>query len=363
MLSPLNRKDTTIHITLWITYYILLIWLYTEMFDLRTALIMGSLLMVIQCSLFYLNSNVLMPKLLEKKRTWAYFMAVITISVLAILISMICENLVMPKPLGPPPNMLPSERPGIPEGGPIFVRSRINFEYRRAIYQGFFIVITFFISTIYRNNSVITKREQKMLELQNQVLMAESKLLKWQMNPHFLFNTLNNIYTLAQLRSDKTPYAIQRLSDMLRYVIYECNESFVPLQKELDYIRAYIELQLLKDSEISNVHYHFENENSKLKIAPLLLITFVENSFKHSNFQETDQGWIEIRVKTVGCELILSVRNSLTQFTQTTDDAKGIGLNNVIRRLDLLYEDRYQLKIDEATDEYKVELKLILDES
>ncbi|MDD5695261.1 MAG: histidine kinase [Bacteroidales bacterium] len=300
---------------------------------------------------------------MEKKRTRTYFMTVISISVVAILFSMICENLVMPKLPGPPPNMFPSKRPVIPDGNSIFMSHRINFEYRRAIYQGFFIVITLFISTIYRNNSVVTKREQKMLELQNQVLTAESKLLKWQINPHFLFNTLNNIYTLAQLRSDKTSYAIQRLSEMLRYVIYECNESFVPLRKELDYIRAYIELQLLKDSEIKNVNYRFECENTKLKIAPLLLITFVENSFKHSNFQETGTGWIDILVRTNGNELMLSVRNSLTPFPKTKDDAKGIGLNNVIRRLDLLYEDRYQLKIDETEDEYKVELKLILDEN
>jgi len=242
-------------------------------------------------------------------------------------------------------------------------RLRMDMVYKRTIHHAFFIVITFFISSIYRNNAVGYTQEQKMLELHNQILKAESNLLKWQINPHFLFNTLNNIYSLSQLKSEKASDAIQRLSEMLRYVIYECNEPFVELGKELNYITSYFELQRLKDEEIKNIYYKFNIENPNLKIAPLLLITFVENSFKHSNYQDTEHGWIRVEAQTDGIILNYTVENSIPDVEIITESTKGIGLENVRRRLNLIYPGKHFLNTEKTKSSYKVELKLLLNDN
>jgi LytS/YehU family sensor histidine kinase len=304
-----------------------------------------------------------MPSLLEKKKTPVYFISVILLIILLVLVLMEFERYVIERDFPRPFGMERPEGPWPENDLAMLNRLRMDMVYKRTIHHAFFIVITFFISTIYRTNTVGYKQEQKMLELHNQVLKAESNMLKWQINPHFLFNTLNNIYSLSQLKSEKAPDAIQRLSDMLRYVIYECNEPFVILGKELNYIKGYFELQLLKDEEIKNVNYKFNIDNPNLKIAPLLLITFVENSFKHSNYQDTSHGWIRVEAQTNGVILDYIVENSIPEVKMITENTKGIGLENVRRRLDLIYPDRYFLNIEKTRSSYKVELKLTLDDN
>ncbi|MCX6233358.1 MAG: histidine kinase [Bacteroidetes bacterium] len=304
-----------------------------------------------------------MPHLLEKKKTWVYFISVTVLIILLVLILMEFERYVIERAFPRPFGMVGPERPPFENDLTIFNRMRMDMVYKRTIHEAFFIVITFFISTIYRTNTAGFKQEQKMLELHNQILKAESNLLKWQINPHFLFNTLNNIYSLSQFKSEKTPDAIQRLSDMLRYVIYECNEPYVKLEKELNYIKGYFELQLLKDEEIKKVNYVFNIDNPNLKIAPLLLITFVENSFKHSNYQDTLKGWIRVEAQTEGAVLHYIVENSIPEVKMITENTKGIGLENVKRRLNLIYPDRHFLIVEETSSSYKIVLKLILDDN
>lgn len=235
-----------------------------------------------------------------------------------------------------------------------------RFFSMRFMTNGFSIIMVLLISTLYRNGLVKREKEEEASALKNQMLEAESKILKWQINPHFLFNTLNNIYALSQMKSDRAPDAVHRLSEMLRYVIYDCNEEFVSLEHELNYIKGYIALQLLKDDKISNVHYEFIDVNTNLKIAPMLLISFIENSFKHSKIEDLNNGWIDINLKTIEQQLVLEVKNSIPEIVPAKDKQGGVGLENVKRRLELIYPEKYILDIKQAEKEYSIKLTLNL---
>jgi LytS/YehU family sensor histidine kinase len=207
------------------------------------------------------------------------------------------------------------------------------------------------------------KREQEANLIKNQMLEAESKMLKWQINPHFLFNTLNNIYSMSQLKSDKTPDAVHRLSEMLRYVIYDCNDDFVKLKQEVKYIQSYIDLLLLKDENLQNVKYDFSGINPELKITPMILIPFVENSFKHSKFEDAQKSWINIDLKTKGNQLNFKIENSVPEHNFTKDAVGGIGIVNVKKRLQMLYPGKHILNHFQEKNVYHVELILDLDDN
>jgi len=162
------------------------------------------------------------------------------------------------------------------------------------------------------------------------------------------------------MKSDRAPDAVHRLSEMLRYVIYDCNEEFVSLEHEINYIKSYIALQLLKDDEISNVNFEFSEINTKLKIAPMLLISFIENSFKHSKIEDLNNGWIDIKIRTKEEQLKLEIKNSIPDIEPSKDKQGGIGLDNVKRRLELIYPQKYNLNIEKTEKEYAVYLTIEL---
>ncbi len=196
--------------------------------------------------------------------------------------------------------------------------------------------------------------------LKSEKLETEMKLLKSQINPHFLFNALNNIYSLSYLKPEKTPENLLKLSEMLRYMLYECNVDKVPLSKEVAYLENFIHLKLLKDSRGMKVTANLEKNNGHLMIAPMLLIPFVENAFKHSDVEDLENGWINIVLKYEKGKLIFTVENSNPEKKSTKDDVGGIGLPNVKRQLDLLYPKKYELEIKETQNKYSVHLEIDL---
>lgn len=204
------------------------------------------------------------------------------------------------------------------------------------------------------------RQEREAIRLRNEKLETEMKFLKSQINPHFLFNTLNNIYTLTVLKSDAAPDHLLKLSNMLRYMLYECNTDQVPLQKEVEYIRNYIDLKMLKDSAGLNVATDLQEQYPNLMIAPLLFIPFVENAFKHSQVEDLEKGWIRIGLRTDGRQVFFSVENSVSEAAYTKDRVGGIGLKNVERQLELLYPGRHTLHIEQDDKVFKVELTINL---
>lgn len=205
--------------------------------------------------------------------------------------------------------------------------------------------------------------EAKKKELENEKLTAELNFLKEQINPHFLFNTLNNLYYLAYTKSDNTTEVIAKLSQMMRYMIYESNSKEVELNKEIEYMQNYVSLERLRLNNQIPIQFNVQGDPSGTKIAPLILITFLENAFKHGVSNDNKKAWVNLTIELAGKNCIYTVENSKnTKINGVTSEhgKSGIGLQNVKRRLELTYGERYDLEVKDLPDRYYVQLKLQL---
>jgi len=204
-------------------------------------------------------------------------------------------------------------------------------------------------------------REKYIQELSNARMEAELKFLKAQVHPHFLFNTLNNLYTLALRKSDRAPEVIEKLSDLLRYMSYDANHQTVLLNNEIEYLRNYISLEKIRYGKKLEIAFTLNGATKGLQVAPLILIPFVENSFKHGASGRLTECWITIHLSIEEKRLTFKVENSLPSNQEDKMGYKeGIGLKNVQRRLDLIYPDRHELKVIQSIESYLVVLRIDL---
>jgi two-component system sensor histidine kinase AlgZ len=203
--------------------------------------------------------------------------------------------------------------------------------------------------------------EARSRELENRQLTSELRFLKAQINPHFLFNTLNNLYYLAVNKSDQTPEVVAKLSGMMRYMIHESNVEKVPLSKEVAYMENYLDLEKLRLNEEVPITFEVEGDVAGARITPLILITFLENAFKHGIGNNGGDSWITVSLTVSNGTLNYRVANSLLpQSEKTVREASGLGLANVRRRLDLSYPDKYNLDVAEDDKRYRVHLQIDL---
>lgn len=201
------------------------------------------------------------------------------------------------------------------------------------------------------------KHEKIKNELLHDKNTAELAFLKSQLNPHFLFNTLNNIYVLTYKKSDKAPEAMLKLSEMMRYMLYESNEPTVLLEKEVRYLDNMIELQRMRLEGNPFIDVLFQGDFTGKQIAPLILAPFIENAFKHGEFYDADSPLI-IHFQESNGNVNFLVKNKKGKHLK--DAMGGIGTTNVRRRLEMLYPNRYNLDISDEATEYTCELNLIL---
>ncbi|MCK7533096.1 MAG: sensor histidine kinase [Marinilabiliales bacterium] len=188
---------------------------------------------------------------------------------------------------------------------------------------------------------------------------TELKLLRSQLHPHFLFNTLNNLYSLALEKSDKTPDLIIRLGDMLSYIIYDCNSDRVLLSKEIDFLNSFIELQKVRYISC-DIKLDITGDIDEQKIAPMLLHTFIDNSFKHGAAKISGDSWIKISIDINSGFIEFKVENNIPAGKAMIKETGGIGIENAKKRLQLIYRDRYDLQIHQSESTYSVFLKLQL---
>ena len=187
---------------------------------------------------------------------------------------------------------------------------------------------------------------------------TELKLLKSQIHPHFLFNTLNNIYALTLQKSDQAPEAIIKLSELLDYLIYQGKNELVPISKEIKLIDHYMELEKLRYGNRLEGSFEKSGDPNKVMIAPVLLLPFVENAFKHGISQSRNKVWLKINLEISNRSIIFHIENSKSSAHSKVGTQGGIGLENLKRRLEILYKDRYSLEIHDKEDIYSVNLKL-----
>lgn len=222
--------------------------------------------------------------------------------------------------------------------------------------------VTLAMSVKLAKNWLQSQRKQQILEKEK--LETELKFLKYQFNPHFLFNTINSIFFLIRKNPDKASISLAKFSDMLRYQLYECNDKQIPLINEITYIENFIELEKLRQNENFAITLEVNKQNmGNLSISPFILMTFVENAFKHVSKFSDDPNWISIKLDFDSNKLSFLINNSISNYVNS-DVVKygGIGLQNVRRRLDLVYAGKYTLDIKNDGNYFNVNLDLTLSE-
>ena len=205
-----------------------------------------------------------------------------------------------------------------------------------------------------------SKQQNQLLAQEN--LETELKFLKSQIHPHFLFNTLNNLYALTLKKSDKAPETVLRLSELLDFMLYDCNASKINLDKELHIVKSYIDLEELRYNDSVYIQFDITGETTKIEIAPLLILPFVENCFKHGISEQTDKSWIKISLDVNDNLLTLLAENSRSNKSQEENNGykEGIGIENVRRRLQLLYPGKHKLEIKKDNHIHSVKLELVV---
>jgi len=239
---------------------------------------------------------------------------------------------------------------------PLFYPPKILI-YTFQTYSLVAIVASFHLSKHwYRHQQSAMLLEQTAKELEKEKLAAELKLLKSQINPHFLFNTLNNLYALTLNHSDKSPEVVYKLSQLMSYMLYDSNQSEVSLEKEVEYIQNYIALEKIRYSNL-DISMNVFDELRDVRIAPLLILPFVENSFKHGASNQLSSGFIRIDISVQELTLVIKVENSKVD-PEIPRRPSGIGLQNLRKRLALIYPERHTLQILDEEDVYLVVLKI-----
>ncbi|EDP69811.1 signaling protein without kinase domain [Flavobacteriales bacterium ALC-1] len=199
--------------------------------------------------------------------------------------------------------------------------------------------------------------EAKILEAQLKLKEQELKYLKMQIHPHFLFNTLNTIYGFALKKSEQTPEMILKLSNLLDYLLYQVDKPSVVLDEEINHIKDYISLEETRFNDTLNISFKDSNCSETLSVAPMLFLPFIENSFKHGKI-EKGVLTIDISFKCNDSIIYFNIKNS---HAKSSDNKSGIGLENIKKRLELLYKNQYTLDIIESEHHFEVQLKLLLD--
>ncbi len=328
------------HVFVWVSLISLFMYLGHDdsQTDIKGLLVIFLLYPIINVGLFYLNYLVFIPQFLIKKRYTAYIAIVLATIVIFGFgkygLALVFRNYILVHEHG--------HQTGF---GSYFLGA-------------FFTSLTFvFLSTTVRFTIYWFRNERTQRELENQRLSAELSFLKSQINPHFLFNSLNSIYSLAYQRSETTPDAILKLSEIMRYMLYECNDNKVSLEKELQYLQNYIDLQKIRFGEKAFIDFKINGKVDGQQIVPLLLIAFIENAFKHGIANDPASP-IQILIELDEAHLHFFAQNK--KHNNNRDNQGGIGLINVTRRLDLLYPEKYKLHISDLAELYTIELQVSL---
>lgn len=227
------------------------------------------------------------------------------------------------------------------------------------IWMGILIIGLSIALRVAENYFKLKEQTVELLRLKSEAELAE---LKHQLNPHFLFNTLNNIYALIGISQERAQNAVYDLSKLLRYALYDGNKERVLLENELQFIRNYLELMSLRLTESVKLNIDIPIDKSNLHIAPMLFITLIENAFKHGIENNGMVSYINIEIKTHNGVIECNVSNSVSNITNCITDRTGIGVQNLKKRLDLLYPDRYTYVYEKRDNEYYAKLKIELND-
>ncbi|QES88160.1 sensor histidine kinase [Rhizosphaericola mali] len=358
-----KRRPIAIHFFFFILFIVLPALVFERLpgesfFTFTRAVVQDMIANITILSFLYLNYYIFIPKLYFLNKTFWYVMVVILYLFIILPIPHLLGNFINEDIVGKPPGPPPGEDTISPLLAPITPkidnpRSILLFsihELRRHIYLFFTaFLISFLIKT--RDNLAKIKEDN---------LQAELSRLNAQINPHFLFNTLNSIYALSIKNDASTSNAILNLSGLMRYLIKDVSAQRIPLQKELDYIFNYIELQKARLGNTVNVIYELNGKPRHNRIAPLILITFIENAFKYGINPTIKMGEIIIKINILDNKLEFYISNTIMEIPNKKMESNGIGVENTKARLQSIYPGQYHLNIQNRNNEFKVSLSIDL---
>ncbi|UJH69147.1 sensor histidine kinase [Allomuricauda sp. SCSIO 65647] len=341
MLKVKKIKEYWIHIIAWICIFSFPLSIsYLDLGEVQFGMFYR---MLLNLGLLYLNYLVLVPILLLRKKTLLYVIS----SILVLILFNLVANSMMP--FAPP---IERFRSVLEKGDMVRLRKMPHF------FSSIMSLTFFMLGAVLGLAKDYYKRDKINRQIKVQSKETELQFLKAQLNPHFLFNSLNSIYSLVRNGSNEAPEAVITLSELMRYMLYEAQEDLVPLAKEIEYIKNYVHLQLYRLSNSENVKLKISGEYSDKKISPLLLIPFVENAFKYgTDFK--GKTYVDIKIQIFDDSLFFQVINGIGAY-QKDELSSGIGLTNIQNRLDLLYPNDHLLKIDKKNGFHSVQLELNL---
>lgn len=339
-------KQKRKHLVFWIVYSLFIFFIFSVLTNLWESAFRMLGIISMQMLVFYLNYNVLISKYYANKKYVQYSLANICLLLFSVFV---IDFLIRFSYF-----LVHFNRDHSFSLDTIFNFNYFNIDSLEIVFNHMMpILLAIFISFLFYNFIQQKKREEKEALL----IKAEKNFLVSQINPHFLFNTLNNIYSLTLLNDAKGSEAVLQLSRMLDYSLYSGTKEIVNLEKDIQYITNFIDLFKLKDDEIDTVSFNYSNANQKLKIAPMLLIPFVENAFKHGNIEDVTKGVIAISIETKGNMILFECKNSFVE-KKSVDKSSGIGIANVKRRLELLYPNDHHLEIKSDENNFIVTLSI-----
>lgn len=328
----------THHILLWIGYYAFWVSLYLNFYKFWDLLLIITVYFIFNASGFYITAYYLLPRFLYKQKFGTFFVLFVALIV------------------------------GLSLAQGYFIYLSVS-ESERSEYTTYLSLTKFSFMSLVTMVGLLAGAKLVMEKLRNdranrlrdkQRLESELQFLKAQVNPHFLFNAINSVYFLIKKNPEQAAETLIKLSDLLRFQLYDCSDERITIEKELEYLHNFVALEKIRKGEKLSVNVEQHGNLSGFELAPFMLIPFVENAFKHASTVPGKENKVSIRLQRESNKLIVKIENTIQKVLPLPHDVGGIGLKNVRRRLELLYPASHDLNIRETDDQYSVHLSLTI---
>ncbi|ARS35301.1 sensor histidine kinase [Pontibacter actiniarum] len=329
-----------LHLSFWAVYLFFSIFNVVQYNSFGRALLYTGVTAVFHVVICYYNYFQLLPRFMRQRRLLPYLLRLVPALALVVAARVLVEKQMY--------GSLPTDMPYL-----VTVARVVQ------VAMGMLFMLAFIALLRFTTEWLVLEGRRR--ELENQQMAAELKFLRAQVNPHFLFNTLNSLYYLAYTKSDQAPEVIDRLSQMMRYMIYEANHKLVPLEHEIRYMQHYIDLEKMRLTQQVHIQFDVCGVVEGVQVAPFLFMTFLENAFKHGVNPNGQGDWVLLQLQVRQGVCYFALRNSKGNARKNEfSESSGMGLQNVRRRLELSYPNRHELQLRDNPEAYEVNLNLQL---
>jgi hypothetical protein len=354
VLNYTKHRRILLHILFWLVVMTILTIIYgAGMPDYWLTIGIVGMFMPIHVGYFYLIAYLIIPRFFDRKK-YAQFVLLFLLIVLGSTLAFRLMEILVADPI---------IYNAVKKNDPTFVWHKLDGTIRQQLSKPAYLISAFEQTNIFVWIALSVKFFKMWFDRRQAAIEAELNFLKGQLHPHFLFNTLNNLYALTLKQSPQSPGVVMGLAEILRYMLYEANTEVVQLERDISILKSYIELEKIRYEERLDINFSINGLNAECKIAPLLILPLVENAFKHGASEQIGQAWINMDLRVKNNALKFKISNSKPE-TAVHDDRPhhvSIGLANVRKRLEILYPSAHHLKIMDEEDVFAVILEIDLD--